>query len=77
MKSEQTRWIDINDREPEDQQEVIIHIGWLPPCFNNVAVAWYEKSKKLFYTDSPDIDEIHRGFVAQALVEHWMPIPML
>lgn len=77
MRSEQVGWIDMKEKQPENHQSVIIHFGWLPPCFENVKVAWYEKSQHLFYTDSVRIDEILRGFVSQEIVDMWMPIPML
>lgn len=76
MRSEQVGWIDIKDKQPENHQAIIIHIGWVYPNFENVKVAWYEKSQHLFYTDSPTMDEIDRGFVPQELVRRWMPIPM-
>ena len=77
MHSEQVEWIDINEKLPENHQSVIIHYGWIYPNFENVKVVWYEKSQHLFYTDSVRIDEIHRGFISQEIVDMWMPIPML
>lgn len=77
MHSEKVGWIDIKDKQPENHQSVFIHFGWLPPCFENVKVAWYEKSQQLFYTDSVRIDEVFRGFISQEIVDMWMPIPML
>ena len=46
MHSEKVGWIDIKDKQPENHQSVFIHFGWLPPCFENVKVAWYEKSQR-------------------------------
>lgn len=77
MSSEQVGWIDIKEKTPEDHETVVVHFGWLPPCFENCRLAWYEKSQHLFYTDSPRFDEIHRGFISQEVVDMWMPIPML
>lgn len=77
MKSERVGWIDIKERVPENHETVVVHFGWLPPCFDNCRIAWYEKSQQLFYTDSVIVDENHRGFIGKQLVNMWMPIPML
>ena len=78
MRSEKVGWIDIHEKQPEQHQTVLVKFGWMPyPCFENVRLAWYEEKQQLFYTDSPLIDEIHRGFISQELVELWMPIPQL
>lgn len=77
MRSEKVGWIDIKEKVPENHQSVIIHFGWMYPHFENVRVAWYEKSQCLFYTDSPTTDEMFRGFISQEIVDMWMPIPML
>lgn len=77
MISEQVGWIDIKEKLPENHQSVIIHWGMLYPCFESCKVAWYEASQYLFYTDSPRIDEEHRGFISQEIVDRWMPIPMV
>lgn len=66
---EQTRWIPVSERLPEDRQKVLLTVGnifYVDDTYNTVEIYWYIKDKNAF---------VNRDNEVAAKPIAWMPSP--